>query len=47
MDIEVEGVLLFRTWVTPTLQGAIIVLSLYTIVFFLFGSLLLKRREDT
>jgi hypothetical protein len=27
------------------MQGALFVLSLYTIIFFLFGSLLFKRRQ--
>lgn len=45
VDFQFEGTFIFRSWLTPTMQGALFVLSLYTVVFFLFGSLLFKRRQ--
>ena len=45
VDFQFEGTFIFRSWLTPTMQGALFVLSLYTIVFFLFGALLFKRRQ--
>jgi len=45
VDYQFEGTFIYRSWLTPTMQGALFVLSLYTIVFFLFGSLLFKRRQ--
>ena len=45
VDYQFDGTFIFRSWLTPTMQGALFVLSLYTIVFFLFGSLLFKRRQ--
>ena len=45
VDFQFEGTFIFRSWLTPTIQGAFFVLSLYTLVFFLFGSLLFKRRQ--
>ena len=34
-----------RTWLTPSIQGAIIAFLMYMTIFFLFASLLFKRRQ--
>jgi len=34
-----------RTWLTPSIQGAIIAFLIYMTIFFLFASLLFKRRQ--
>ena len=34
-----------RTWLTPSIQGAIIAFLIYMTIFFLFASLLFTRRQ--
>ena len=40
-----SGNITIRTWLFPSAEGALIVLTLYGIVFFLLGYLLFKRRQ--
>jgi len=35
----------FRTWITPTIRAGIMMLSNYTIAFFIFAALLFKRKQ--
>ncbi|KKL06741.1 hypothetical protein LCGC14_2593010, partial [marine sediment metagenome] len=40
-----SGNITIRNWLFPSAEGALIVLTLYAIVFFLLGYLLFKRRQ--
>ena len=44
-EYTTQGNITIRTWSFPSAEGALIVLTLYGIVFFLLGYLLFKRRQ--